>query len=353
MAAVDGDESVWADKKVTLRYSDETPPRKLVCGAFSKRMEELEFVDMAAETERVRYTFEKESDEGRKMQYAVGVYDAKTKSINLSRAEVYQLVVTPKLEKEDVEVDRTLEGRIKMAEQFGSSKKQKQLKARLANQIQVDAKTAADLEDTFDSLRKDDRKITTDRRVAASNAPPRNPEAKTPLEMYDWDALYRFEDLSDQIEALDKFQSGLPRNPENLLLRHMIVFYKEKDRGSIYVPDYSRSNNIPEIIVKRFLEQFTTKLDGNKYSRPKTLRNKLAMRILLLALKVNDFTLDTKDFADTLGTEPSRLTQFLKELGCDVNKNSAELVVVSKKRTKSGTETESNDNATTKKRRKK
>lgn len=344
---------------VSVVVDEGRPCAGLVTGAFSSRIGDLRFKkssqSLEAESDYVSYTIEEREDN---MQWLVGVFDAASHTVVMRRATMSELLMKPKVKlTQEPEAERPrgyLEDQLEFAQKFGSRKKQKLLRERLANKVELNATAAAELQSTIDELKKDTRQINTGRRVVAPNTPLHNPEAKSAADLYDWETIFGLSDeaLVNQVDALNKFKDrhifgelppfladNLDTKPaEVLLLRHMIVFLHENDKGELRVTDFSREKHIPEGIVVRFLDRYTQH-SGDlartvKYTRTKQLENKLFMHTTLLALKVNEFCIETTLLASALSVHPGRLQPFFKELGCTVSKTSVTLQPLSMRKPK-------------------
>ncbi|KAJ8602161.1 hypothetical protein CTAYLR_003515 [Chrysophaeum taylorii] len=334
-----GQAPIRATVVVVVDEADEASSneRLVVEGSFSSLLNDATFESNTFETPYATYTLADAPQ--RSLRWAIGVFDPSKNEVVIRSCEAKALRVAAKKAKQNPERKEGFDEQLALAK-FASRKKQKILKSRLANAVQEDQ--IADLTETIEGI---EDKALTSGKVKASNAPARR-VGKPIEEAYDWDNLFRLSDpaLETQLRALRKFakdqhkSTWIPEGwpdmlktrlevaptPALLLLRHVIEFFSATPaKGTVRVDHFSREHQIPDKIVSRFFQEFTEQQNRTSgttkgkitFARPTAMRNKLLMHLLLLALYVHDFDLDTAPLARALSLEPKHLAPHLREMG--------------------------------------
>ena len=279
-------------------------------------------------------------------RWAVGVYDKATGKVEFDVAASYRLVGTPLAREHEVEEKRDedqswLERNIALADAFGTKKKQKQLRARVANMVDASHVFAGDdLAGTVAGLAE-----------AAAAAPAPAPASKTSDAGVDWEALLgdgalnaalttqraALEDMAREMRKetwvpvdwsayvasrLAKLGPGDAEAKNRLqLLRHMLLFHALDGHGSMSVFKMKTDKQVPEVVTNHFLAAYalasqTDRPKVFKYNKPKNLKDKLLQHILLVMLKIDGGTADMDAVSKELNTPVKTLAARFKELGC-------------------------------------
>eukprot|EP00644_Phytophthora_capsici_P009112 jgi/Phyca11/526040/estExt2_fgenesh1_pm.C_PHYCAscaffold_60129 len=326
-----------------------------------------------ASSEKVAYqgaNFGYMSSNNDSANYAVGIYDKKTKEVRL--CNVNQIYVMQQA------IKNSSENRRDLVEVFGSKKSKRMQKNREENIVDLEHISGAT--SISQTLKK---KITAAQRkleeeqaqdgsytkeaaalAATRNAllPPVDIDAPTPDRIYD---LTKFMDnavmdsltimAEEVIEALQttsvaeySASLNLASLPTRLMLSlpapydvnkmclivylaYMIDFYNARFPISKSAAVFSEEKGIPLVVVRHFLKLFTDISEGNngypKYFQSKALKDKLSLYIIVVALTVNGFTLDLTEVGNDLKKSPVFIQSYARQLGCIVEKGKADTTI--------------------------
>lgn len=93
----------------------------------------------------------------------------------------------------------------------------------------------------------------------------------------------------------------------------------------------SEERDIPLVVLRHLLALYTDATQGESgymtYLQPKSLKDKLILYMLVVALTVNGFSLDLTEVAADLKKSAVALTAYCRQLGCSVDKAKAETAV--------------------------
>ena len=280
-------------------------------------------------------------------RWALGVYDKSTGEVTFEACEAYAVAATPKCRVEggdDVaDHDKSwLERNIALADAFGTKKKQKQLRARVANMVDAGSVFAGDeLSSTVAGL--------AEAAEAAAAAAPA-PAAEAPRE--DYAALFGDEAVTAAIvkqrafrldvQAEQKLKTWVPADwspyvrarlaklgPGDgrlsnllILLRHMLLFHALDGHGTLKLADMKMSKLVPEDVARHLYGAYAQASENGasvKYVKTPALKAKLLSHILLAMLKAEGGTADMDAVSAELKTPVKTLAARFKELGCEVN----------------------------------
>ncbi|CAH0515641.1 unnamed protein product [Peronospora belbahrii] len=313
--------------------------------------------------------------------YAIGIYDTKTKEVRLSNVnQIYVMQQAIKNLSEKVDDNRgeqktCMEQRRDLVEVFGSKKSKRMQKNRQENVVDLEnISGASSVTQTLKkkisaAQRKRDDERAQDGRysnetialAATRNAllPPCDVDAPTPEHVYD---LTRFMDSTvmdsltvmaeEVIEALQTTsvaeyaaRLNLASLPTRLLMSlpvpydvnkmclvvyvaFMIDFYNTRFPLRKSAPAFSEEKGIPLVVVRHFLKLFTDVSEGNNgyptYFQSKAMKDKLCLYLLVIALTVNGFTLDLTEVSSDLKRSAIQIQAYARQLGCIVEKVKAE-----------------------------
>ncbi|KAL4158844.1 hypothetical protein PRNP1_004618 [Phytophthora ramorum] len=316
--------------------------------------------------------------------YAVGVYDKRTKEVRLCNVEqLYVMQQAIKNSSENVDDNRGqdksfMEQRRDLVEVFGSKKSRRMQKNREENVVDLEhISGAASVTQTLkNKITAAQRKLEEERAqdgsytkesaalAATRNAllPPCDIDAPTPDRVYD---LNKFMDNSvmDSLtimaeEVIEALQStsvaeyasslSLASLPTRLMLSlpapydvnkmclvvyiaYMMDFHNSRFPLRKSAADFSEEKGIPLVIVRHFLKVFTDISEGNNghptYFQSKTMKDKLTLHLIVVALTVNGFTLDLTEIASDLKRPSSNIQAYARQLGCIVEKAKAETAI--------------------------
>lgn len=111
-----------------------------------------------------------------------------------------------------------------------------------------------------------------------------------------------------------------------LLQLHSMHFPLRKSAAAL-----SEEKDIPLVVLRHLLALYTDSSQGDNgfvtYVQPKTLKDKLVLYLLVVALTVNGFSLDLTEVAADLKKSPAAVTAYCRQLGCAVDKAKAEAAV--------------------------
>ncbi|KAL3667739.1 hypothetical protein V7S43_007292 [Phytophthora oleae] len=316
--------------------------------------------------------------------YAVGVYDKKTKEVRLHNVDqIYIMQQLIKNSSENVDDNRGedksfMEQRRDLVEVFGSKKSKRMQKNREENIVDLEhisgatsisqtlKKKISAAQRKLEEERAQDGNYTKEAAALAAtrNAllPPVDIDAPTPDRIYD---LTKFMDSAvmdsltimaeEVIEALQttsvaeySASLNLPSLPTRLMLSlpapydvnkmclivylaYMIDFYNSRFPVRKSAAVFSEEKGIPLVVVRHFLKLFTDISEGNNgypsYFQSKALKDKLSLYIIVVALTVNGFTLDLTEVGNDLKKSPIFIQSYARQLGCIVEKGKADATI--------------------------
>uniref|UniRef100_M4BJ52 DNA-directed RNA polymerase I subunit RPA49 n=1 Tax=Hyaloperonospora arabidopsidis (strain Emoy2) TaxID=559515 RepID=M4BJ52_HYAAE len=313
--------------------------------------------------------------------YAVGVYDKKTREVRLCNVkQIYVMQQAIKNASENVDDNRGqdksyMEQRRDLVEVFGSKKSKRLQKNREENVVDLGHISGAT--SVAQTLKKKisaaQRKLEDERAkdgsysregaalAATRNAllPPYDIDAPTPEHVYD---LTKFMDsaVMDSLtimaeEVIETLQTtsaaeyaaslNLASLPTRLMVSlpapynvnkmclivyivYMIDFYNARFPLRKLAADFSEEKGIPLVIVRHFLELFADVSEGNNghptYFQSKAMKDKLSLYLIVVALTVNDFSLDLTEVGSDLKKAAVQIQSYARQLGCLVEKVKAE-----------------------------
>ncbi|KAK7250214.1 hypothetical protein SO694_000066110 [Aureococcus anophagefferens] len=229
-------------------------------------------------------------------RWALGVYDKSSGEVTFEACEAYAVAATPKCRVEggDDVADRDkswLERNIALADAFGTKKKQKQLRARVANMVDAGSVFAGD-----------ELSSTAEQKL----------KSWVPA---DWSPYVR--------ARLAKLGPGDGRLSNLLiLLRHMLLFHALDGHGTLKLADMKMSKLVPEDVARHLYGAYAQASENGasvKYVKTPALKAKLLSHILLAMLKAEGGTADMDAVSAELKTPVKTLAARFKELGCEVN----------------------------------
>lgn len=114
-------------------------------------------------------------------------------------------------------------------------------------------------------------------------------------------------------------------------LAYMIDFYNSRFPLRKSAAVFSEEKGIPLVVVRHFLKLFTDISEGNNgyptYFQSKTMKDKLSLYVIVVALTVNDFSLDLTEVGADLKRSTVQIQSYARQLGCIVEKVKAEAAV--------------------------
>ncbi|KAL7689794.1 putative RNA polymerase I associated factor, A49 [Plasmopara halstedii] len=309
--------------------------------------------------------------------YAVGVYDRKTKTVRLSNVhQIYVMQQAIKNTSENIDDDRKenlslMDQRRELVEVFGSKKSKRLQKNREENLVNLDnvsgatsvsqtlqkkivaAKLKLDEERALDgTYSKEEAALAVTRNVLL---PPCDVDAPTPDRVYDLtkfmdsDVMDSLTTMSEEVlEALQTTsvaeyaaQLNMATLPTRLLqslpvpydinkvclivyMAYLIDFASSRFPLRKSAANFSEEKEIPLVIVRHFLKLFTEVNEGNNgyptYLQSKAMKDKLSLHLLVVALTVNGFTLDLTEVGNDLKKSAVQIQAYARQLGCMVEK---------------------------------
>ncbi|KAK1942930.1 DNA-directed RNA polymerase I subunit RPA49 [Phytophthora citrophthora] len=316
--------------------------------------------------------------------YAVGVYDKKTKEVRLCNVnQIYVMQQAIKNSSENVDDNRGedksfMEQRRDLVEVFGSKKSKRMQKNREENIVDLEhisgatsisqtlKKKVSAAKRKLEEEQAQDGHYTKEAAALAAtrNAllPPVDIDAPTPDRIYD---LTKFMDSTvmdsltimaeEVIEALQttsvaeySASLNLASLPTRLMLSlpapydvnkmclivylaYMIDFYNSRFPIRKSAAVFSEEKGIPLVVVRHFLKLFTDISEDNNgyplYFQSKALKDKLSLYIIVVALTVNGFTLDLTEVGNDLKKSPVFIQSYARQLGCLVEKGKADAAI--------------------------
>ncbi|CAH0486285.1 unnamed protein product [Peronospora farinosa] len=313
--------------------------------------------------------------------YAVGVYDKKTKEVRLCNVnQIYVMQQAIKNLSENVDDNRgekksLMEKRRDLVVVFGSKKSKRMQKNREENIVdhenisgatsvaQTLMKKISAAQRKLDEERAQDGSFLVEKAALAAtrNAllPPCDIDAPTPDLVYD---LTKFMDSTvmdsltimaeEVIEALQTTSVaeyatslGLASLPTRLIMSlptpydvnkmclvvyvaFMIDFYNSRFPLRKSAAIFSEEKGIPLVVVRHFLKLFTDISEGNNgyptYFQSKAMKDKLSLYLIVVALTVNGFSLDLTEVGSDLKRSAIQIQAYARQLGCIVEKVKAE-----------------------------
>ncbi|KAL9971833.1 hypothetical protein ACROYT_G018044 [Oculina patagonica] len=311
---------------------------------------------LIAETEDMEYSgqnFGQFSRSNGLCKYVVGVYNKRTEVMKMYDTEMITLqpqilAGTAETNQEDDDQDSKLdlsflEKSDLLTEAFGSNKKKRNMVSRQRNKVDKDELNET-VSDFLETLAKEPLDTTDGREEEHSSIPPFNINAETAADVYklddiitplEYEALKRtsLEITSANKEKINEWRErkrfpeyvlqhldGMSLNPSQrlhqscclLYLSYMMTLY------SLNFKDLRKTDplpGIPEVIKERLLSTFSLE-KGKARAVPKRLKDKLVSYILVLALMIDEFTLDCMVIMKDLKMSLSRLSNHLRAVGC-------------------------------------
>ncbi|RMX46952.1 hypothetical protein pdam_00011933 [Pocillopora damicornis] len=282
-----------------------------------------------AETDGMEYTgcnFGQFSRSSGLCKYVLGVYNERTEVMKMYDTEMVTL-------------------QPKVLEAFGSKRKKRAMASRQRNKVD-DTDLNLKVSDVLESLAKETLEAT-DGVEQQSTIPPYNLKATTAADVYklndiispgEYEALQR---ISQEIKNADKEKISEWRNekrfPEYVLQHIAVMSVKSTKRlhqsccllylsymmtlYSLNYQDLRKKDPLPMVpagIKKKLLSSFSLE-KGRSRAVPKRLKDKLVSYILVLALIIDEFSLDFAVIMKDLKMPIPRLTNHLKAVGCIIS----------------------------------
>ncbi|OQS03428.1 hypothetical protein THRCLA_04263 [Thraustotheca clavata] len=315
--------------------------------------------------------------------YVVGVYDKTTQSVqlyNVDQMYVLQQSIRGFKERidENIQKDKSyVERNAELVNVFGSKVSKRMVKSREENKIDTSNITSASAitqaltqkaqanAEELAAKRANDPKYTPDsgamNSTRAAILPPCNVDALTPDKVYAIDK-FLFSDVMDSLlmkadefiglletcplnEFLDKnkvpaaayirqVMTTLPKPFDRkkvalmLYVMYLVQFYHSRYPMHATPAGISENLNIPHVIVTQILDTFTECVVNDhgrtSYSQSKVLKDKLMLYMLVVAMTVNNFSLDLTALASDLKRASSNLAQYARQVGCRTDSIKAE-----------------------------
>lgn len=312
---------------------------------------------LVAETDEMEYTgqnFGEFSRSNTMCKYVLGVYNSNTEVMKMYDTEIITLqpkvLVDANLNNvEDSQESKPIlsytEKNDLLTEAFRSSKMKKSMVSRLRNKVDH-TNLGEKVADVVQAISSEMLDKTDGAEKQYSYIPPFNPNAKSAAEVYKLDDIVtpsEFEVL--QKESLE-FQNSdrdaikewrtQKRFPEHILqhlefmsvdktlrlhqsccllyLSYMMTFYGLNNKA---LRKKDPLPGIPNIIQEKLFSVFSLK-NGKTRAVTRRLRDKLVSYMLVLALIIDEYSLDCGVIIKDLGLAPSRLKTHLKAIGCVV-----------------------------------
>ena len=109
---------------------------------------------------------------------------------------------------------------------------------------------------------------------------------------------------------------------------YMLDFYSARFPLRKSATDFSEEKGIPLVIVRHFLKLFADVSEGNTghptYFQSKAMKDKLSLYLIVVALTVNNFSLDLTEVGSDLKKAAVQIQSYARQLGCIVEKVKAE-----------------------------
>lgn len=322
---------------------------------------------MIAETNGMEYighNFGQFSRSNSLCKYVLGIYNERTEVMKIYDTEMVTL--QPKVldatsaetnqeeDEEDGKIDLTfLQKRDLLTEAFGGKRKKRAMASRERNRVDKNELNEK-VSDVLQSLAKEPMD-TTDAGVEQqqSSIPPYNLKAETAADVYKLDDIITpleyeaLQGISQEIknadkEKIDKWRKE-KRFPEYVLQHISVMSVNSAKRShqsccllylSYLLTLYSLTHQeikkkdplpgVPAGIKEKLLSSFSLK-KGKTRAIPKRLKDKLVSYILVLALMVDEFSLDFAVIMKDLKMPIPRLTSHLKAVGCIVSSSKVKL----------------------------
>lgn len=337
---------------------------------FEKKSHGHERKEMLVHGENTGIEYEGKTEQGQS-QYIVALYDEDNGSIELypgtNYVEMSSAVTAnkysklPRIKSKNV---LRVHQRNKLGETFGTRKAKKAITDLEVNKI--DATMLDDIQtDLVDSVASTTANLPTQDEVQASMAqdrpiPPHNLEAQQREDIYplfgvvpkrEWnlirvEAILREQDEearramvpSGSSEFVSARLAGLTdasKHTERLQLLYyvavlMTAFNARKTCHNKAALTKSLLNP-PDMIVNGIIDRFVASKGGSNFGRSKdrafvidtTHESKLLCYLLALILRLDNYILEILPLATQLGLKPSRLTEVLRQLGCNIKNATA------------------------------
>ncbi|KAI9306500.1 RNA polymerase I associated factor, A49-like protein [Cunninghamella echinulata] len=318
---------------------------------------------IVGETEKVLFTgsnFGENGPRGVYCDYYVGVYSKKDRQVTITPARVVSMRRNVKVLMNDTVMSNNKEAhkeqRAKLGMAFGTAKAIKQLRDEERNAVQAD--------DILDELSQAQHEIG----LATSNLPTQselkqqlktglpipkyNIDATSPEDVYDLDSIVTQEELNSipikellNEESMEGVQNWLPYSRSNFVnnkVLQIITTPGKKDRKrarllvylsflmAYYCKIKDRDLKSREKLVVALKDPSAAILQGlsNRYTdgnvRTPLMSDKLLCYILTLYLILSDYQLFPDAIAKELSLKSSKVQTILRNLGCKIDKSSAE-----------------------------
>lgn len=106
-------------------------------------------------------------------------------------------------------------------------------------------------------------------------------------------------------------------------LHYLILLFRQRFPVRKSPTEFSTSLNIPPIVLQQLLAVFSDANHQNGrlvFTQSKTLKDKLLIYILMMALVIRNYTLDLQELAQDLKRSPATLGPYCRELGCRMDR---------------------------------
>ncbi|KAF1788602.1 RNA polymerase I associated factor, A49-like [Phytophthora cactorum] len=303
--------------------------------------------------------------------YAVGVYDRKTKEVRLCNVnQIYVMQQAIKNASENVDDNRGddksfMEQRRDLVEVFGSKKSKRMQKNREENIVDLEnISGAASVSQTLQKkISAAQRKLEEERAQDGGYTkeeprllPPATLSCRHAISTHLRPTTFMDNAVMDSltimaeevIQALQttSFKTGVaayalmlslpaPYDVNKMCLvvylAYMIDFYNSRFPLRKSAAVFSEEKGIPLVIVRHFLKLFTDISEGNNgypsYFQSKAMKDKLSLHLIVVALTVNGFTLDLTEVGNDLKRSSIHIQAYARQLGCIVEKAKADSAV--------------------------
>lgn len=322
---------------------------------------------MIAETNGMEYighNFGQFSRSNSLCKYVLGIYNERTEVMKIYDTEMVTL--QPKVldatsaetnqeeDEEDGKIDLTfLQKRDLLTEAFGGKRKKRAMASRERNRVDKNELNEK-VSDVLQSLAKEPMDTTdAGAEQQQSSIPPYNLKAETAADVYKLDDIITpleyeaLQGISQEIKNADKEKIDEWRKekrfPEYVLQHISVMSVNSAKRShqsccllylSYLLTLYSLTHQeikkkdplpgVPAGIKEKLLSSFSLK-KGKTRAIPKRLKDKLVSYILVLALMVDEFSLDFAVIMKDLKMPIPRLTSHLKAVGCIVSSSKVKL----------------------------
>ncbi|CAK4632997.1 hypothetical protein LEN26_010885 [Aphanomyces euteiches] len=337
---------------------------------------------VVADTEKVTYqaaNFGHGNSSSDLSSYVVGVVDKENNTVKLFNIDqLYVMQQTVKSFRENID-ENTQEGasyserQKNLADAFGSKAAKRIVRSREENKIQVEnirgatsishtlAEKVQENSEQLAAKRAKDPKYTTDGQAMDDTRlailPPCNLDALTPDGVYDVSKFLSSDVMESLMMKADEFISllcssslsdvlsqneipaanyitqvmtsmGKPYDREGvahmLYVMYLVQFFHAKYPLTLNPAMLSESMNIPHLVVKQYLDTFTessvTNFGYTVFNQSKVLKDKLLLYLIVVALKIGNYSLDVTAIAADLKRAPSNVINYTKQVGCRVDK---------------------------------